>query len=73
MCSCYNIIYNSVPLSLMNSLNDIRRICVNNFRVNFTVESAEQTKKILDSLSKDNYEYLNELDYTKGHFKRGVD
>ena len=70
---CYNIIYNSVPLSLLNSLDDIYKIPFNSFRVNFTIESSDETKRILDCIKNIDYNYLYNTEYTKGHFKRGVD
>ncbi|MCD8380648.1 MAG: U32 family peptidase [Lachnospiraceae bacterium] len=42
---CFNTIYNSVPLSLHNKI-DIRK--EGNYRLQFTVESAAETAKILD-------------------------
>ena len=42
---CYNVIYNSVPLSLHNKIkpNDL-----SDFRMQFTLESAKNTKEVLD-------------------------
>ncbi len=42
---CYNTIYNSVPMSLHNKID---RIQGQNVRLQFTLETAEETVKILD-------------------------
>lgn len=61
---CYNIIYNSKPLMLMDILKD------NSFkpdvlRFNFVNETKEQVMEILGGKNAD--------DFTRGHFKRGVE
>ncbi len=61
---CYNIIYNSKPLKL----TDICQQLNNNFvckKYMFTTESGLETKRILDGQL--------DMDFTRGHFKRGVD
>ena len=73
---CYNIIYNSSPLMLLNYREDIERLNPANIRLDFTVESAERTREIMDmyiSVFKKNQDIdISEMDYTRGHFKRGV-
>lgn len=71
---CYNIIYNSVPLSLHKLLNGNQLkpgIC----RLDFTVENKEETGKIIEYFQKASVcsqepFYRN---YTTGHYKRGVE
>lgn len=73
--SCYNVIYNSVPLSLHKLLGDWAKepLCC---RLDFTTEGEEETCRII--------EYFKELSrgankppiyeqYTTGHYKRGVE
>lgn len=73
--SCYNIIYNSVPLSLHALVEkDMRGISA--YRLDFTTENGEETAKVVhyfaDLLSgvgvKPPYK-----EYTTGHIKRGVE
>ena len=71
---CYNIIYNSVPLSLHKEMgryeNDF--VC----RLMFTIEDKKQTKEVLefyDSLSRGEKPQIPYKDYTTGHEKRGVE
>jgi putative protease len=76
---CYNIIYNSCPLSLLHLAEDVKGISAEGYRISFTVEEADQQEKVLDFYESafqkgemiDLKHYLK--DYTKGHFKRGVE
>lgn len=70
---CYNIIYNSVPVSLHKPYAEgkFAGAC----RLDFTTETKEETKKVI--------EYFKELEgnvsepfyqeFTTGHYKRGVE
>ena len=73
---CYNITYNSAPLVLLNQKEEIEKLNPSGLRLDFTFESAIQTEQIVDM-------YVNafqcgeeidisQMDYTRGHFKRGV-
>lgn len=68
---CRSHIYNSVPLNLISNLKEIKQK-VNSIRVDFIDENYERAYKILSSIineEKDN----TDLEYTKGHYKRGVE
>lgn len=76
---CYNIIYNSVPLSLHQNIIRLEKSGVNNFRLDFTVEDRQKTgqvisffQKLLES-EKDTVIPPPFTEYTNGHFKRGVE
>lgn len=72
--SCYNIIYNSVPLSLHKLFEREDRM-KGNFRLDFTTEDEETTMQVI--------QYFKEIikcfkapfyqEYTTGHLKRGVE
>ena len=76
---CYNVIYNSVPLSLHSELTKIKKMDFHGLRLNFTGESAEEAARIAEWYT----EAINRVspqvselpfqDYTKGHFSRGVE
>ena len=73
--SCYNIIYNSVPLSL-HTLVEKGMQGITAYRLDFTTENGEETASVVryfaDLLSgadrKPPYQ-----EYTTGHIKRGVE
>lgn len=71
---CYNVIYNSVPISLHGLFKkQIKQII--NYRLDFTVEDAEEIKKIV-SYFKGLFEEYKEpfyKEFTTGHLKRGVE
>lgn len=78
--SCYNIVYNSIPLSLHKEWKRIKKIGPGSIRLHFTTEEPSLVKKITeyyinafyqDEMDKTNLFPLE--DYTKGHFKRGAE
>lgn len=64
---CYNIIYNSVPYSLHMQDKEVRRTGADIWRYDFTVESAQDCRRILKD---GDFPYEK---YTTGHLKRGVE
>ena len=80
VCSCCcNIIYNSLPTSLESEWEEIRSLGFRSYRLNFTVESgreaAETAERFLAVLGgeKPAEPLGNGREYTKGHFRRGVE
>ncbi len=73
--SCYNIIYNSVPLSLFKEDYMTEAGGLKAVRLDFTVENAERAADILESYIKGRQDRLDRLikSYTKGHFRKGVE
>ena len=73
---CYNVIYNSAPLVLLNNKEDIEKLNPSVLRLDFSLESKEETKQILDMYMRSFFGGekidISEMDYTRGHFKRGV-
>lgn len=83
---CENTIYNPVPLSLHKELREITEMDIDGIVFQFTVESAGETEKVIDSWRSlcsaaaagglDYQEVLEEIskqDFTKGHFVKGVE
>ena len=69
---CYNVIYNSVPLSLHKKVSTER----GKYRLDFTAENEQETAKILDYFSciySGTEAGLPYKEYTTGHEKRGVE
>ncbi|MHC1720646.1 MAG: DUF3656 domain-containing protein [Clostridiaceae bacterium] len=69
---CRGHLYNSVPLNLLPNLEDLARIGAENFRLDFIDEGYEETKRILESYTEGSFDYSFE-NYTRGHYKRGVE
>lgn len=71
--SCYNVIYNSVPLSLHRMFREwAQPLCC---RMDFTVERGEETVEIINyfkKLASGEYSEPGYKQYTTGHYKRGV-
>lgn len=68
---CYNVIYNSVPLSLHKDWKGLRDR--SNVRMNFTIESGRETVEILNYFLYSYYKEQPAYEYTTGHEKRGVE
>lgn len=75
--SCYNVIYNSVPLSLhklFENKKDFRFLSA--FRLDFTTEESKECERIIQyfqSLIGNGYEEPFYKEFTTGHMKRGVE
>ncbi len=76
---CYNIIYNPLPLSLAGQGQRILELAPEAVRLQFWWESLEEIGRITDAWVKELYGGGMEKDmypggeFTRGHFKRGVE
>lgn len=74
---CYNVIYNSVPTGLLREADQVKAASVSAVRMNFTIEGKAETGRLLDlflDVYKKNKDVPGQVpDFTKGHFKRGVE
>lgn len=75
---CYNVIYNSVPVSMHTIFKDKDKKQFHNYRIDFTVEKGSQVQQIVQyfqMLHKDDYtdEQFLDYEYTTAHYKRGVE
>lgn len=75
---CYNTIYNSLPLSLLGDANQVRSLETGGYRLSFTLENEEETRRIAREFAEvycegkeSKQKFLGET--TKGHFSRGVE
>lgn len=74
---CYNTIYNSDCLSLLQNIGEILSLQPKNLRLDFTFEKVSEIDEIMNAyISAMAGQSMNSLDqgnnYTKGHFKRGI-
>ena len=67
---CTNTIYNSVPLSLHQYLAEQKRRGIRAIRLDFTDETAEKTREVLEFFSEG--KGTAPAQYTTGHYKKGV-
>lgn len=80
--TCINTIYNCVPLSLHNEIDNIKKLHPSSYRLCFTIEDRDRTKAVYDIFSRMIFNKEIEKNtvtatfpdntFTKGHFKRGV-
>lgn len=68
---CMNIIYNSLPLSLHSELSKWRSTV--DFRLDFTIETGEETAEILRYFTEGAQGERPYGEYTAGHEKRGAE
>ena len=67
---CYNVIYNSVPVLLFEEKKRLLDYGVRHFRMDFTIETEKEVENILNLYNEGKG---HSIDYTNGHYKRGVE
>lgn len=74
---CYNVIYNTSPLSLLGMEKEILSMGPEALRLDFTIESPEEAVRITEDFIAGFYRHetgiVPEGDFTRGHFKRGIE
>ncbi len=74
--SCYNIIYDGEPVSLLKEVETIEKMGHKFLRLDFTIENKEQTEKVLKHFREAfclNKKAVELQGTTKGHFRRGIE
>lgn len=67
---CYNIIYNSRPLYLLDLMGKSDRVKAGAYRIMFTTEDREEVKQVLNLWME---HQKSPRSFTRGHYKRGVE
>lgn len=76
---CYNMIYNTTPLALFGVHEELVKMGIHVYRLSFTVETEAEVMRILDVCKKTflngkgDFKELLDMEYTNGHYKRGVE
>lgn len=74
---CYNILYNTVPMSLHGQIQSLLQEKFAVYRLDFSIESREETHAVLQYYStvwkKEDANKFPIADFTNGHYKRGVE
>ena len=68
---CYNVMYNSLPLSLLEDQERIGKLKLGSLRAEFLFEGKEEVVRIMQAIEKGTSLEMNQR--TRGHFKRGVE
>ncbi len=73
---CYNVIFNSVPLSLHRELDRVRELAPHSVRLYFTTESADEARDIaayfVQAINEGKAGNPPYEAYTRGHFLKSV-
>lgn len=73
---CYNIIYNSSPLMLLDQTEEIESLRPSGIRLDFTQEKEDEMAFVIDlyrrAFLRGEDVKFPDMEYTRGHFKRGV-
>lgn len=74
---CYNTIYNSSPLSLLGQEEMIKKLKPSVIRLQFTIETPEETIQVIRGFAAaflHGQQSVPQIkDFTRGHFKRGIE
>ncbi len=74
---CYNVLYNTVPLSLHGQLEGMERFDFEVYRLEFTIEDLDETEAVLSyyrkRVLKGETDAFPFEEFTNGHYKRGVE
>jgi putative protease len=69
---CRSHIYNNVATNLIPHLQEVKKLRISSFRLDFIDESYEDTLRVLKSYKEGSW--LGDYEgFTRGHFKRGVE
>ena len=69
---CRSHILNTVPLNLIQYIKELEELGIHSFRIDFTDEDYKETDKILKAFK--NKKWKEDFkNYTRGHYKRGVE
>lgn len=74
---CYNILYNTVPMSLHTQMDYLLKCSYGVYRIDLTLEGPNEAREIIrfyqDMIHGKNVVEFPYKDFTNGHFKRGVE
>ena len=73
---CYNVVYNSLPLSLHQDMEKLAGMGIHSFRLDFTTEIGNDVDRVVSyfqGVLNGSGEMPPYREYTKGHMKRGVE
>ena len=74
---CYNVVYNYLPLSLIDQREKIKDLNPKSLRVSFTIEDSNQVNQVMNEMVRafvnlERVKPVSHSEFTRGHFYRGV-
>ena len=73
---CYNIIYNTAPVVLLDQKDEVEELNPKVLRLHFTIENRAKVREILGLYEEVFFKGAMieepEIEFTRGHFKRGI-
>ena len=69
---CRSHIYNTLAVNLVPYLKEFKKNNINNFRADFIDEDYAETMQVLSYILKGE-ELQTKENYTRGHYKRGIE
>lgn len=76
---CYNMVYNTTPLALFGTHDELSKMGIHIYRLSFTIETEAEVTRVLQVCEKSfidrkaDFKELLNVEYTNGHYKRGVE
>lgn len=74
---CFNTIYNSSPLCLLDCVEDVKRLNPGYLRLMFTTETEQEAKRMVQEYSDvflhQQTSKFEPNDFTRGHYRRGIE
>ncbi|MBQ0026979.1 MAG: U32 family peptidase [Lachnospiraceae bacterium] len=71
-CHCYNEIFNAIPTSLHKKYDELIKKGFRNFRLDFTIESADECKRVMDYYFNGDSVNSPVDEFTSGHIDKGA-
>lgn len=68
---CRSHILNSLPINLIEEIDDLKDMGIKCLRLDFTDESREEVRRVINELN--GKSIIDNKNYTKGHYRRGVE
>ena len=69
---CRSYIYNNVPANLIGNLDEMKKMNLNSFRLDFIDETYDEIIEIIKNFKQGKWSG-DFSKFTRGHFKRGVE
>ncbi len=74
---CYNVIYNSVPVSLLSVMEQAEKAEAGRYRIILTTENKKECARLVmdavDIVKRKTRQYTENFEFTRGHFNRGIE